>query len=195
MSLYLHPSITPETIAEAAATKGQICGVKVYPQGVTTNSESGVTSLEQFYPVFAAMEHHDLVLNLHGEVRSGRRSDITSLNAEEAFLPTLSDLHQRFPKLRIVLEHISSARSIAAVKLCGPTVAGKFIKILKRAETIVFYVNIIEATITCHHLYLNFEDVLGDPLNFCRPVAKLESDRELLLSLACSGNSKFFLYV
>ncbi|EQL01715.1 amidohydrolase 2 [Ophiocordyceps sinensis CO18] len=58
MSLFLHPSVTPEVIAEAAAAG--ITGVKLYPQGVTTNSESGVSDLESFYATFAAMERHGL---------------------------------------------------------------------------------------------------------------------------------------
>ena len=58
-----------------------------------------MTSYAEFYPVFAAMEKHDLVLNLHGEKPSAPGSDITMLNAEEAFLPTLIELHQRFPKV------------------------------------------------------------------------------------------------
>jgi dihydroorotase len=64
------------------------------------------------------------VLNLHGEVPSDPGSDITELNAEEAFLPTLMMLHQRFPSLRIVLEHCTSAAALAAVRACGPSVAG-----------------------------------------------------------------------
>lgn len=71
------------------------------------------------------MEKHDLVLNLHGEVPSGPGSDITDLTAEEAFLPTLIELNQRFPKLRIVLEHCSTAAAIAAVRACSPSVAGE----------------------------------------------------------------------
>jgi dihydroorotase len=67
---------------------------------VTTNSTLGVTAYDEFFPVFAAMEKHDLVLNLHGEMPSGPDSDITVLNAEEAFLPTLLKLHQRFPKVQ-----------------------------------------------------------------------------------------------
>ena len=129
MSLYLHESITPETIAEAA--ENGISGVKLYPHGVTTGSESGVTSIERFFPVFKAIEKYDLVLNLHGEVPGDRDSEVTSLNAEEAFLPTLADLHRQFPRLRIVLEHISTANSIAAVRACGPSVAGK----LEQPET------------------------------------------------------------
>jgi dihydroorotase len=66
---------------------------------VTTNSTSGVTSYDEFFDVFAAMEKHDLVLNLHGEVPNDPGSDITVLNAEEAFLPTLIKIHQRFPKV------------------------------------------------------------------------------------------------
>lgn len=95
--------------------------------GVTTNSALGITSYDEFFPVFAAMEKHDLVLNLHGEVPSGPRSDITDLTAEEAFLPTLIELNQRFPKLRIVLEHCSTVAAIAAVRACGPSVAGELI--------------------------------------------------------------------
>ena len=77
------------------------------------------------------MEKHDLVLNLHGEVPSGPGSDITDLTAEEAFLPTLIELNQRFPKLRIVLEHCSTAASIAAVRACSPSVAGELVSQLQ----------------------------------------------------------------
>jgi hypothetical protein len=94
VSLYLHPSITPSTI-KAAKVAG-ITGVKSYPAGVTTNSAARVVDYESFYPVFAAMEAEDLLLNLHGESPPGE--DITVLNAEERFLPTLLDLHRRFPK-------------------------------------------------------------------------------------------------
>ncbi|MCJ1478390.1 hypothetical protein MMC13_007070 [Lambiella insularis] len=165
----LYSSITPEVIAEAAAAG--IAGVKVYPQGVTTNSTSGVTSYEDFFPVFEAMEKHDLVLNLHGEMPSGPISDITVLNAEEAFLPTLLGLHERFPKLRIVLEHCTTAAALAAVKACGPSVA---------------------ATVTAHHLYLTVQDWCCDPFAFCKPVAKTPADRDALIRAVCSGDPKFF---
>jgi dihydroorotase len=72
------------------------------------------------------MEKYDLVLSLHGEVPNNPGSDITELNAEEAFLPTLIMLHQRFPSLRIVLEHCTSTSgaALAAVRACGPSVTG-----------------------------------------------------------------------
>lgn len=168
MSLYLHPSITPEVIREAK--KAGIRGVKSYPAGVTTNSSSGVVDYEQFYPVFSAMESEGMILNLHGEAPPA--TDITVLNAEEAFLPTLHDLHRRFPKLQIILEHCTTAAAVEAVKACGPTVAG---------------------TITAHHLFLIVDDWAGDPINFCKPVAKLPSDKRALLKAATSGSPKFFL--
>jgi dihydroorotase len=171
MTLYLSPEVTPSVIADAAKT-GKIAGVKSYPKGVTTNSDAGVFDYTTFYPVFAAMEEHDLVLNLHGETPSSPGTGTTVLNAEEKFLPTLLDLHQRFPKLRIVLEHCTTAAAVEVVKQCGPTVA---------------------ATITAHHLYLTIDGWAGNPHCFCKPVAKLPSDRDALLAAATSGNPKFFL--
>lgn len=170
MSLYLHPNIQPETVVEAK--KAGIVGIKSYPHGVTTHSEHGVMSYEQFYPVFEEMERQDMVLNLHGELPASAGEDITVLSAEEAFLPTLLDLHQRFPKLRIILEHCTTAAAIEAVKKCGSSVA---------------------ATITAHHLFMIVDDWAGDPHCFCKPVAKLPSDRRALLKAATSGNPKFFL--
>lgn len=167
MSLYLCPEITPEVIIEAK--KANITGVKCYPAGVTTNSEHGVSSYEQFYPTFAEMEKQDMILNLHGECPSGQ--DIHLLNAEEKFLPTLKELHTKFPKLRIILEHCTSAAAVEAVKSCGDTVG---------------------ATITAHHLYLTVDSWGGNSHNFCKPVAKLPSDREALIKAATSGDSKFF---
>ena len=70
------------------------------------------------------MEKYDLVLNLHGEVPSSVSNSDISL--EEAFLPTLKNIHERFPNLRIVLEHCSTAAALEAVRACGPTVAGSF---------------------------------------------------------------------
>ena len=168
MSLYLCDSITPSVVREAKAAG--IRGIKSYPAGVTTNSASGVVDYVSFYPVFAAMEEEGLILNLHGE--SPPAPDITVLNAEESFLPTLLDLHQRFPKLQIILEHCTTAAAVGAVLACGSNVAG---------------------TITAHHLSLIVDDWAGDPINFCKPVAKLPSDRIALLKAAVSGSEKFFL--
>ena len=170
MTLYLTPSLTPTIIAEAAAT-GIIFGVKSYPRGLTTNSSLGVISYTEYYPVFAAMETHGLVLNLHGESPSSVDTNITILSAEQAFLPTLVSLHSAFPKLKIVLEHATTAAAVECVRSLGPTVA---------------------ATITAHHLYLTVDDWADNPHCYCKPVAKLPSDRAALIEAATSGDPKFF---
>ncbi|KAK6359019.1 hypothetical protein TWF696_000191 [Orbilia brochopaga] len=177
-TLYLHPSITPATIEQAA--KMGIVGVKSYPRGLTTNSDSGVLSYDQFYPVFQAMSDHGIVLNIHGECPStppedvvgSEEEDITILNAEAKFLPTLLSIHSAFPRLRIVLEHCTTAAAVEAVQACGPTVAG---------------------TITAHHLFLTIDNWADDPYCFCKPVAKLPADRAALIAAATSGDPKFFL--
>lgn len=142
--------------------------------GVTTNSEGGVVDLETFYPVFRAMQSHDMVLNLHGEVAT---SSIET--AEEDFLPTLLKLHNDFPKLRIILEHCTTEAALEAVQECDS--------------------DRVAATITAHHLYLTAEDWhpdhRSDPFCFCKPVAKTERDRVALLRAVCSGDSRFFLWV
>ena len=189
MTLYLHPTVTPEVIAEAA--QAGIAGVKAYPRGQTTNSELGVVSYEHYFPVFAAMEVHDLVLNLHGErpptpaskyvdkggAKPGETTNgadeeaVTVLNAEAAFLPTLHKIHQAFPKLRIVLEHATTAAALVAVRACGPTVA---------------------ATVTAHHLWLTVDDWCCDAGNYCKPVAKTPSDRVALVREVVAKDSKVF---
>lgn len=118
------------------------------------------------------MQECGVVLNLHGECPSDHSKDITILNAESSFLPTLHSIHSKFPNLKIVLEHCTTAAAIAAVKACGPSVVG---------------------TITAHHLYLTIDDVADDPFHFCKPIAKLNTDRDALLLAAVSGNKKFFL--
>jgi dihydroorotase len=139
---------------------------------VTTNSADGVYSYEEFYPVFQAMEEEGLVLNLHGECPSDASQNVTILNAESKFLPTLLDLHRRFPRLRIVLEHCTTEAAVDTVRECGDTVVG---------------------TITAHHLFITVEDWASDVVSaavqlprppevcpdwcgqfcYCKPVAKV----------------------
>nr|XP_036589373.1 dihydroorotase [Colletotrichum truncatum]KAF6801378.1 dihydroorotase [Colletotrichum truncatum] len=170
MTLYLHPDITPDVIREAK--KAGVAAVKSYPAGVTTNSSAGVVDYDAFHEVFKAMEEVDLILCLHGECPSHAGSDITTLNAESKFLPTLKALHAKYPKLRIILEHCTTAEAVEAVKACGPNVSG---------------------TITCHHLFITIDDVVGDAMNFCKPVAKLPHDRRALLNAVVNSKGKFFL--
>jgi dihydroorotase len=171
MTLYLHESMIENPDMLRDAKEAGIAGVKSYPAGVTTNSSSGVLSYEPFYPVFEVMQEVGLVLNLHGEVPSDKK-EVTVLNAEPRFLPTFLDLHKRFPRLRIVLEHTTTAEAVEAVTSCGDTVVG---------------------TITAHHLSLLVDNWAGDVFCFCKPVAKTPADRRALLNAVVHGNGKFFM--
>ncbi|CEQ38882.1 hypothetical protein JCM21900_005636 [Sporobolomyces salmonicolor] len=172
-SLYLTNQLTPEHIREAK--QGGIVGVKSYPRGVTTNSEGGVgmEGYAVYDEVFAEMEKQDMVLNLHGEVPSDVDGDGTCvLNAEERFIPHLREINRKFPKLRIVLEHCTTAAAVEAVKSLPANVV---------------------ATITPHHLSLTIDGACSTSLGFCKPLAKFPSDRAALRAAVRSGSPKFFL--
>lgn len=154
-----------EKLKQAGAVAG-----KLYPEGVTTNSADGVKDFKELYPVYEAMEREDLVLCIHGEVPG-----VFSLDRESAFLSTLKEIVRDFPKLRVVLEHATTREAVELVGSMSEYVA---------------------ATLTLHHLYLTLDDVIGGGLSphaFCKPVAKLPSDRKALLDAAFSGDPKFFL--
>lgn len=171
MTLYLTPDLTPEEIYKAA--KEGIVGVKSYPRGVTTNSDSGVESYSIYYDVFRAMEKVNMVLNIHGEVPSRPENDICVMNAEIHFLKNLEELHRDFPNLKIVLEHATTKEAIKMVKsFNSPNVA---------------------CTLTVHHLQLICDDWAGQSHHFCKPVAKYPSDREALRSIVKEGHPQFFL--
>ncbi|KAG8834877.1 hypothetical protein FRC17_006622 [Serendipita sp. 399] len=165
MTLYLSPQLTPREIHKAK--RAGIVGVKSYPRGVTTNSESGIESYSAYYPVFKAMEEEDMVLNLHGEIPSDPNTNTCVLNAERRFLKHLEALHRDFPRLRIVLEHATTKEAVETVKTLGPTVA---------------------CTITAHHLALTVDDWAGQSFNFCKPVAKYPEDREALRAVIREGS-------
>ncbi len=172
------PSTTPSVIREAA--KAGVAAVKLYPSGVTTNSNDGITAdmlqnpRGNFLECIDMIRKSEMVLCLHGEMPGSETKD-----REEHFLDFLSFLVMNFPKLRIVLEHITTAKQVEMIKFLS-----------KRSKCQ------IGATITAHHLFLTMDDVIGDklqPHNFCKPIAKWRHDREMLRKAATSGLSCFFL--
>jgi len=168
MTIQIVPTTTPDFIFQAKKA-GAVAG-KVYPKGMTTNSDNGVFDYEALYLVFKAMEEAGMVLSLHGE---SPRSE-NCLDREVDFLDTLVDIVKYFPSLRVVLEHITTAEAVDCVCDLGQKVA---------------------ATITAHHLLLTLNDVIGgklEPHHFCKPVAKRVSDLKALLVAATSGSPQFF---
>ncbi|MDG1957631.1 MAG: dihydroorotase [Candidatus Binatia bacterium] len=172
MILYLTDTTHPEEI-DAAKASGVVFGVKLYPAGATTNSDSGVTDLRRCDDVLARMAEVGLPLLVHGEVT---RSDVDIFDREQVFLEeTLGPLVERFPNLRIVLEHITTKEAAAFVR-SAPARVG--------------------ATITPQHLLVNRNAMLVGgirPHYYCLPILKREEDRVALVEAATSGSPKFFL--
>lgn len=168
MTIQINDNTTPR-MAEQAKESGAIAG-KIYPLGVTTNSQNGVSNFKAIYPTLDKMQEIGMLALFHGE---DPWEKATCLDREKMFLPTLYGIANDFPRLKIVLEHITTADAIQMVEQL-PNVA---------------------ATITAHHLLLTIDDIIGDkicPHNFCKPIAKRPEDREALLKAATSGNPKFF---
>lgn len=172
MTLYLTDNTTPEEIERAVAS-GLVHGVKLYPAGATTNSDSGVTSVDKCADAIAAMERLGLPLLVHGEVT---HAEIDIFDREAVFIDkVMKPLLARFPDLKVVFEHITTRQAVEFVEAAPANVA---------------------ATITAHHLLFNRNQMLVGgirPHYYCLPVLKRESHREALLSAATSGSRKFFL--
>ncbi|WP_031568885.1 dihydroorotase [Rheinheimera texasensis] len=171
MTIYLTDTTTAQDIADAKAAG--VLAAKLYPAGATTNSHSGVSSLSKLYPVLEAMVEHDMLFLVHGEVTDNH---VDIFDREAVFIEQhLRQIVDRFPNLRIVLEHITTADAVEFVKNAGPNVA---------------------ATITPQHLLLNRNDMLVGgirPHNYCLPVLKRRTHQEALRAIVASGNPKFFL--
>ncbi|MEX1669669.1 dihydroorotase [Zhongshania guokunii] len=172
MVLYLTDKTTAADISEAAASD-TVFAAKLYPAGATTNSDSGVTNIENLYPVLAAMEKHGLPLLVHGEVTD---ADIDIFDREARFIERhLAPIAQKFPALKMVLEHITTADAAQFVSAASSNIA---------------------ATITAHHLLYNRNHMLAGgirPHYYCLPILKRNTHQQALISAATSGSPKFFL--
>ena len=172
MTLYLTDDTPPEEIARAKLC-GRVHGVKLYPAGATTHSDAGVTRISRCFHTLEKMQELGMPLLIHGETTD---PEIDVFDREKAFLEmTMGPLVDRFPDLRIVIEHITTRDAVQYVEVTGPNIG---------------------ATITAHHLLMNRNALfLGGirPHNYCLPVLKREEHREALVEAAISGNPKFFL--
>ncbi len=172
MTLYLTDDTRAEEIARAGAS-GAVYAVKYYPAGATTHSDSGVTDLRRCDAALQAMTEAGMPLLVHGEVTD---PVVDVFDRERVFIErVLRPLTERFPRLKIVLEHITTSEAVRFVASAPPSVA---------------------ATITAHHLLLNRNAMFQGgirPHHYCLPVLKREDHRRALLQAATSGNPKFFL--
>jgi dihydroorotase len=172
MTLYLTDLTSPDEI-ERASKSGLVKAVKYYPAGATTNSDSGVTDLRKCDAVLEAMAAAGMPLLVHGEVTD---PDIDIFDREAVFIDrTLGPLVKRFPKLKVVVEHLTTHEGAVFVERAPENVA---------------------ATITAHHLLMNRNAIFAggiNPHHYCLPILKREPHRRALVKAATSGNPKFFL--
>ncbi|MDZ7970461.1 MAG: dihydroorotase [Nostoc sp. DedSLP03] len=171
MTLYLTDNTSPDDILRAKESQF-IKALKYYLAGATTNSDSGVTDIQKRDRVFEAMQQVDMPLLLHGEVTD---NDVDTFDREKVFIERhLIPLKQRFPNLRVVLEHITTSDAVQYV----------------------LSANTIAATITPQHLLFNRNALFKGglcPHFYCLPILKREEHRQALLQAATSLNLKFFL--
>jgi dihydroorotase len=172
MTLYLTDNTPPAEI-RTAVENPHVHAVKYYPAGATTNADSGVTDISHTYAVLEVMEELGLPLLIHGEVTDPA---VDVFDREAVFIETvLIPLLQRYPKLRVVLEHITTQQAVAFIQATQDNIA---------------------ATITAHHLLMNRNAMFQGgirPHHYCLPVLKRESHRLALIKAATSGSQKFFL--
>ncbi len=172
MTLYLTDNTQPDEIVRAKQS-GAVHAVKYYPAGATTNSDSGVTAIEKCFPVLEAMAQAGMPLLVHGEVTDAA---VDIYDRERVFIDrTLAPLVERFPELKVVMEHITTREAVQFVTAAPPRVA---------------------ATITAHHLLMSRNAMFAGgvrPHLYCLPILKREIHREALVAAAISGNPKFFL--
>jgi dihydroorotase len=172
MTLYLTDNTAPQEIA-LAKQSGIVHGVKLYPAGATTNSDSGVTDILKCYKVIEQMQALDMPLLVHGEVTD---AEIDVFDRERVFIDRiLQPLLKQFPKLRVVFEHITTQDA---------------------AEFVAGAPDNVAATITPHHLLMNRNAMFSGgmrPHHYCLPVLKRERHRLALVKAATSGSHKFFL--
>jgi dihydroorotase len=164
MTLFFKPTYTYEFLE---SIKDDITAIKLYPAGITTNSEGGVSGfdVEDLRETLEAMSSLNIPLCIHGETGG------FVMDREAEFVPVYESLATNFPKLKIIMEHITTKESVEA---------------LDRFDNLY-------ATITLHHLLITLDDVAGGMLQphlFCKPIAKRPKDREALLKVALTAHPK-----
>jgi len=164
MTLFFKPTYTKEFLE---SVRDELTAIKLYPAGITTNSEGGLAGfdVEELRPTLTAMSELDIPLCIHGETNG------FVMDREAEFVSIYEMLATNFPKLKIIMEHITTKESVEA---------------LDKFENLY-------ATITLHHLLITLDDVAGGMLQphlFCKPIAKRPKDREALRKIAFGGHPK-----
>ena len=176
MTAYLTDDLDPEEL-ERGFVEGVFAAAKLYPANATTNSAAGVSDISKISGVLERMEAIDMPLLIHGEVTD---PDVDVFDREALFIQRhLLPLRERHPRLRIILEHITTDEAVTYIR-----------------EAYLDGDERIAATITPHHLHLNRNAMFVGGLRsdfYCLPVVKRECHRRALVRAATSGHPCFFL--
>lgn len=161
--LYMTLFFRNYSLEELTAAQPHILGIKLYPAGITTQSEAGVTDFAAIEATLSLMQELQIPLLVHGE------SNGFVMEREREFLSVYNTLASRFPDLHIIMEHITTAEAV---------------------ELLDSFDN-LSATVTLHHLMITLDDVAGDLLRpdlFCKPVAKTPRDKQALCEAVFGGH-------
>lgn len=174
----LNSKTTHDTVVNILNNCSSVASFKLYPAGVTTNSENGVpldwlypTPSKQMLSILSILQEKGIILSVHGEL-PGREV----LRREIDFIEVIDKIRIDFPALKIIFEHVSTREVVNYIKNGN----AKY----------------LAGTITLHHLHLTLDDVIGDKINvhsFCKPVAKQAADRKAICEAVLEGNRRFFL--
>lgn len=172
MTLFLNDSIDETVLRQFNADNG-LTACKYYPAGATTHSNAGVAGIKNLEAQLEVMQACNIPLLVHGEsVKQG----VDIFDREQHFIDEeLGWVVNQFPKLRVVVEHVSSEYAVKFVLSAGERVA---------------------ATVTPQHLLLNRNDLLMGGLKpdyYCLPILKTARDQQAICDAVLSGHQRFFL--
>ncbi|MDO8561819.1 MAG: dihydroorotase [bacterium] len=174
MTFYLTKKLTPKDIEKGA--QGDVCkiyAVKSYPYGATTNSQWGYRNILEAKEVLREMENVGMPLLLHGEVHlNAHDEEEDPYDGEKMFVKdVLPRLLDTYPKLKVSLEHMSSAEAIDFMEKNG-----------KEGQLVT--------TVTPHHLVYDRRQAFSGgyrALLHCKPLVKTAHDKERLLAMVKKG--------
>jgi dihydroorotase len=176
---YLTDNMHPDALRagwQTAEGERIFYAAKLYPAGATTNSDEGVTALTNIYSKLQVMQEIGMPLLVHGEVPVMEGIKIPSWDREKIFVEThLVDILENFPRLKVVLEHVSTKEGVDMV--------------LKDTS------GMLAATITPHHVLHNANDLTQGGFRahaYCMPILKSEADRVAIRCAMLSGDARFF---
>ncbi|WP_437177659.1 dihydroorotase [Buchnera aphidicola] len=173
MTCYLTPSTTLKEI-KLGFTKKIFIAAKLYLRDSTTNSKIGIKKINDIIHILEYMEKIGMPLLIHGEEID---KNIDVYDREAMFIEnTLEPCRKKFPKLKIVLEHITTKESVEYVKEHDP--------------------KYLSATITPHHLMLNRNHMFFQgiqPYLYCLPLLKKKLHQQALRKVIATGDKHFFL--